>query len=221
MRRVRSHLTYANVISTICLFLLLGGGTAVALGGHDTVQSDDLGPGAQVKAPDVAANAVNGANVRDGSLGIGDLSANARVHKLEFDAPQPTQKTPIATVGNAKLSVSCGGTTNEPGTFVYLKNVSTKTGTMNVLATLQVDSNGAVDLSTSGQFVSAGDEFTVDHDDDTVTRPVAVGSFGRAEGQVVFRTPGRVTTINFHAFTTTDGGARCEFYGTGVTSSQS
>jgi hypothetical protein len=37
MRRVRSHLTYANVISTICLFLLLGGGTAVALGGHDTV----------------------------------------------------------------------------------------------------------------------------------------------------------------------------------------
>jgi hypothetical protein len=78
-----------------------------------------------------------------------------------------------------------------------------------------------VDLSTSGQFVSAGDEFTVDHDDDTFTRPVAVGSFGRAEGQVVFRTPGRVTTINFHAFTTTDGGARCEFYGTGVTSSQS
>jgi ketosteroid isomerase-like protein len=79
----------------------------------------------------------------------------------------------------------------------------------------------AVDLSTSGQFVSAGDEFTVDRDDDTVNRPVAIGSFGRAEGQVVFRTPGRVTTINFHAFTTTDGGARCEFYGTGVTSSQS
>src|SRR6478672_1692000 len=66
--RIRSHLTYANVISTLCLFLLLGGGTAVALNGANTVQSDDLGPGAQVKAPDVAANAVNGADVTNESL---------------------------------------------------------------------------------------------------------------------------------------------------------
>ena len=46
MRRIRSHLSYANVISTLCLFLLLSGGTAVALTGSNTVQSDDLGPGA-------------------------------------------------------------------------------------------------------------------------------------------------------------------------------
>jgi hypothetical protein len=32
MRALRSKLTYANVISTICLFLLLGGGAAVAAG---------------------------------------------------------------------------------------------------------------------------------------------------------------------------------------------
>ena len=51
MRQWIVRLTYANVISTVCLFLLLGGGTAVALNGANTVQSDDLGPGAQVKAP--------------------------------------------------------------------------------------------------------------------------------------------------------------------------
>jgi hypothetical protein len=39
---LRSHLTYANVISTLCLFLLLGGGTAVALNGSNTVFSDDI-----------------------------------------------------------------------------------------------------------------------------------------------------------------------------------
>ena len=32
-QRLLSQLTYANVISTVCLFLLLGGGTAVALSG--------------------------------------------------------------------------------------------------------------------------------------------------------------------------------------------
>ena len=52
----------------LCLFFFLGGGTAVALSGSNTVLSDDLGPGAQVKAPDVAANAVNGADVTNESL---------------------------------------------------------------------------------------------------------------------------------------------------------
>jgi hypothetical protein len=78
MRRIRRHLTYANVISTLCLFLLLGGGTAVALTGTDTVQSDDLGPGAQVKAPDVADNAVNSADVVNNSLVSADLAPAAR-----------------------------------------------------------------------------------------------------------------------------------------------
>ena len=37
MRRIRDRLTYANVISTIALFLALTGGTAVALSGSNTV----------------------------------------------------------------------------------------------------------------------------------------------------------------------------------------
>jgi hypothetical protein len=68
MRRIRSHLTYANVMATIAVFLVLSGGTAVALSGTDTVQSDDLGPGAQVKGPDVAVNAVTSPKVNDRSL---------------------------------------------------------------------------------------------------------------------------------------------------------
>ena len=77
MRRIRDHLTYSNVISSLCLFLLLGGGTAVALNGSNTVQSDDLGPGAQVQAADVAANAVNGSDIVDGSISGGDIASSA------------------------------------------------------------------------------------------------------------------------------------------------
>jgi hypothetical protein len=74
MRQMRQHLTYANVMATIAVFLVLSGGTAVALSGTDTVQSDDLGPGAQVMAADVAANAVNGPDVVNNSLTGADIN---------------------------------------------------------------------------------------------------------------------------------------------------
>jgi hypothetical protein len=79
MSRIRHHLSYANVISTLCLFLLLGGGTAVALNGTNTVQSDDLGPGAQVKAPDVADNAVNSRDVVNERLTGADIKNQSGV----------------------------------------------------------------------------------------------------------------------------------------------
>lgn len=85
MRSIRQHLTYANVMATIAVFLVLSGGTAVALSGTDTVQSDDLGPGAQVKAADVAANAVDGPDVTNNSLTGSD------VNEASLDA------TPLAT----------------------------------------------------------------------------------------------------------------------------
>jgi hypothetical protein len=61
------------VVAVIALFVALGG-SAAALSGSDTVQSDDLGPGSQVTAPDVAANAVNGSDVVDNSLSGADVN---------------------------------------------------------------------------------------------------------------------------------------------------
>jgi hypothetical protein len=79
MRRIRPHLTYANVMATIAVFIAVSGGTAVALNGANTVQSDDLGPGAQVKAPDVADNAVNSADVVNESLTGADIKNRSGV----------------------------------------------------------------------------------------------------------------------------------------------
>jgi hypothetical protein len=39
---LRSHLTFANVTSLLALFLVLSGGTAVALNGGNTVFTDDI-----------------------------------------------------------------------------------------------------------------------------------------------------------------------------------
>jgi hypothetical protein len=63
MSRIRAHLTYANVIATIALFLILSGGTAVALDGSNTVFTDDIVNG-EVKSEDIG-----GAEVQTGDLG--------------------------------------------------------------------------------------------------------------------------------------------------------
>ena len=71
---------HATVVAYLALFVALGGGTtAVALSGSNTVQSDDLGPGAQVKAPDVADNAVDSADVVNESLTGADIKNRSGV----------------------------------------------------------------------------------------------------------------------------------------------
>jgi hypothetical protein len=216
MRRIRRHLTFANVASAIALFVAVSGGTAVALSGSNTVQSDDLGPGAQVKQPDIADNAVNSADVVGGSLGLGDLNAVSRPHKLQFGVSGDTAKTTLATMGHLQVSAECAVGVNFPALKVFLKNLSASTGTQNALITMQDGSEGPVALDTSGSFVGAGAEVTIDRTDANNNLGLAGGSFNRAEGQVVFETPGRVTTITFHASTAT--GLGCQFFGTAVTS---
>jgi hypothetical protein len=46
MRRIRSKLTYANVTVTVLAFIVLTGGTAVAVSGHGTQSSHKLAAGA-------------------------------------------------------------------------------------------------------------------------------------------------------------------------------
>jgi hypothetical protein len=87
-QRLRSHLTFANVASAIALFVALGGGTALALDGSNTVFSDDVVDNqvysADVRndtlstgglaAQDLRANSVGSSEVTNGSLGTGELS---------------------------------------------------------------------------------------------------------------------------------------------------
>lgn len=64
MKKLRPKLTYSNVVSTLCLLLLVGGGTAYAAAqlGKNTVGSKQL-----------KKNSVTAAKVKNGSLGAADI----------------------------------------------------------------------------------------------------------------------------------------------------
>lgn len=68
-KRIRSGLTYANVMSTFAVFLILGGATAFAANqlAKNSVGSKQLKKNA-VGMAKIKSNAVNGAKVADGSL---------------------------------------------------------------------------------------------------------------------------------------------------------
>jgi hypothetical protein len=85
MQRVRARLTYANVVSTLALFLVLGGGAAFAAKKLTTSDirkgaiKTKLIAGSAVTKAKVAKNAVTGAKVKNGSLTPDDLKGGASV----------------------------------------------------------------------------------------------------------------------------------------------
>ena len=72
MRRLRSRLTYANVMSTLAVVLALGGGVAYAA---NTVFSSDIVNG-QVKAADIATGAVQDDEIAAGAVKTGEIATN-------------------------------------------------------------------------------------------------------------------------------------------------
>jgi hypothetical protein len=118
--RLRSKLTYANAVSTLCLFLLLGGGAyAVNKLGKDTVGSKQIKAKA-VKKQELADNAVTSPKIKDGAItapkladGVGSQMLLANFNNLEAGASGDQNMAPVG--------VSSPGTIREmltPQTFV-------------------------------------------------------------------------------------------------------
>src|SRR5712692_10357340 len=91
-RALRGKLTYANVMSTLAVFLVLGGGTALAayvvnsnadvgpntISGHKPPTGDQANIIAgSVNGKDLSNNSVTSSKVADGSLTGADLAANS------------------------------------------------------------------------------------------------------------------------------------------------
>ena len=91
----RPKLSYANVVATLALFLVLTGGTVYAASklGKDEVKSKNIAKGA-VKNSDLAKNSVKGKNIKAGSVATSDLAADL-LSKLD------TEVTAAATGGPA------------------------------------------------------------------------------------------------------------------------
>lgn len=104
MKRISSHLTYANVVSSLCLFILLGGGAYAA--------ATKL-PKNSVGTNQLKKNAVKGSKVADHSLTAADISgpvgsasnATEAVHAANADHAATTdQATNAAQLGGAAPS---------------------------------------------------------------------------------------------------------------------
>jgi hypothetical protein len=89
MRRLRPHLTYANVMVTLLAIGALTGGVAYAadtIGSSDIIDESILSQdikNAEVKTADIGNNQVLSADVRDGVLNDEDL---AQVKSVDFSA---------------------------------------------------------------------------------------------------------------------------------------
>ena len=99
LERVRARLTYANVVSTLCLFVLLGGGAYAATKlKRNSVGSKQLKSQA-VKTADLGRNAVTSPKVKNGSL----LSDDFAVGQIPV-GPRGKQGPPGPTAAAAKGS---------------------------------------------------------------------------------------------------------------------
>jgi hypothetical protein len=74
VRRLREQLTYSNVVASMCLFLVLGGGSALALKGRNKVDSGDIVNGA-IRSRDIRDSTIDTFDVGAGQIGPADRGA--------------------------------------------------------------------------------------------------------------------------------------------------
>ncbi len=98
MKRLLSKFTYANVISTVCLFLLLGGGAAFAAGklAKNSVGSKQIKANAVTSAK-IKNNAVTGAKIKNGAVGGSKINVGTL-----GTVPSATNATNAKTADTAK-----------------------------------------------------------------------------------------------------------------------
>jgi hypothetical protein len=111
MKSVRSRFTYANVMSTIGLFLLLAGGTAFAAKqlGKKTVGAKQLKTSA-VTTPKIKKGAVTKAKLADGAVDGSKIAANAVDNtKIAANAVDNTKIADNAVTGSKIADGSVSG----------------------------------------------------------------------------------------------------------------
>ena len=136
MKKLVSHLSYSRVVSTLALFLALGGGAyALSLGKND-VKSRHIAKGA-VKSSDVAQNTLKGADVKQDSLKGSDILEST------FDIGQfsAAASTPFDPAG----PIRCDPELNSGPPFVPCGQVSLSTPVA-----------GRILAIASGEFVTGG-----------------------------------------------------------------
>jgi hypothetical protein len=109
---IRSHLTYANVMSTLAVFLVIGGGTALA--SYVVSSNSQVGPGTisghrppSGKHANIIAGSISGRDVANDSLGGADIN-EAKLFKV----PRAARADSAASADNATHASTADTATN-------------------------------------------------------------------------------------------------------------
>lgn len=208
---MRKHLNYANVMATVAVFMILGGGAYAAIElPKNSVTSKQIKKGS-VKSSDLAKKSVEGSrvakdtltgkNIKESTLGAvpeADRVGGSQVQQINYSAEADTPTETLFSVGGLTVTATCPAI-SPPGGVV-------------LTATTDAD-NSIIGLPEQVNFFTVG----VDDDFDTgeeLTMPIddttATMSYGRGPDS------SPVVTATFLANQWFGGGGTCKVVGTVV-----
>ena len=153
MKQIRKRLTYANVMSTIAVFLVLGGATALAAStlGKNTVGSKQLKNNA-VTAAKIKNGAVTGAKIAGGAIGASQINTTGLTVPNATHADSATKADSATTATNAN---ALGG--SPPSAYA-----KTQLEPVHVIGASQFE-HGCVDAGSFGPVGYFKDPFGIVH----------------------------------------------------------
>ena len=165
MSRLRAHLNYANVVATMALFIALGGTSyAVTQLPRNSVGASQIRSGA-VRSAELRSGAVRSTDVANRSLGLRDLSLDAR-RSLRGQAGPAGPQGPPGPGTLLSAAVNSGGSTvrgsgvvasGHPigGSGVYEVIFNRNVSTCFAVATLSEVPGGGTTAADNGEITTA------------------------------------------------------------------
>ena len=189
---IHSRLTYANVVSTLCLFLLLGGGAYAAFSlPRDSVKSKHIVNG-QVKRGDLSPKVATAANINE---------------RWDTQGGSPANQ-PFGTFGTLTITGRCTDQgTEDPELRIELQRADD--AELGKAQIAYVQTGGEATDSTSLPVDDAPSTLFVESEDEA-----------EGAGVLVYNDSTQVTTIPFRLFTDGDSIATCEFAGQATTTTK-
>ena len=172
---MRRHLTYANVISTFCLVMVVGGGAAYAA---NTISSSDIINGqvksvdigtAAVATVDIAADAVDSSKIDDNTVTTADVANNslrgADVAGNSLDGLDIQEGSLVLNEHFSAVTSPTSGCTDDQ-----------HTGAICATTTLNLERSGRILMNASGQWRTTNLNDTSDPGANTDNSTAVAGS---------------------------------------------
>jgi hypothetical protein len=203
--RLRSHLTFANVVSVIALFVALGGTAAAAViitdnsqVAQNTISGHKPPTG---KHANVIAASINGQDVADNSLGgadINELGLTGDTRKLIFNSDIGTSTpTKIGTVGPYTIKATCENVT--PAHDVFSLYANGPSGTARIAFTdYTSDGEQTVPVSDARGIPANQDAPILSFSAETSYQVLPDGDFHRDAGTAMIRSGSVLVQIDFN-----------------------